>query len=70
VADPSESQDLLSGPDATATRVQQAVSRLQKSLEDWQQANRVLRLRYEESSTPQVIDDDTLQELRELGYLD
>lgn len=68
--DPRESTDLLRGAEAETPRVAAAFGRLRASLENWEEENAVLRRRYEAGRKSEALDDETMEQLRNLGYLD
>ena len=67
--DPHESMDLLQGPGAETPRTKAAFDRLKASLERWDEANGILRARYDKGRKSEVLDEETLDQLRALGYL-
>jgi arylsulfatase A-like enzyme len=69
VADPEEQTDLLSDPARTSPRASAAYRRLSESLEHWQQANAVVAGRYRAAAKGEPLDDETIEQLRALGYL-
>jgi hypothetical protein len=42
---------------------------LKQSLARWQQANSVLQGRYSDETAPEILDEETIEQLRALGYL-
>jgi arylsulfatase A-like enzyme len=68
--DPREQANLLGGSPAGAPRTADAFERLKASLDRWDEANAILRRQYDEGRRSEALDDETLDQLRNLGYLD
>ena len=67
--DPHESTDLLQGSWAETPRTKAAFDRLKASLEGWDEANGILSARYDEGRKSETLDEETIDQLRALGYL-